>query len=121
MNYYTKLILCIFLFFICFIILSFISTKEGLVSFGSYSFDKYYGNLSIQEYRSLLKSERLFLIVDKPLTRILPEFHEDNDEFIIHNKIIPSNTYQVKKKIQKGVIQTKNNIVNEKFGISSVN
>jgi len=44
MNYYTKLILCIFLFFICFIILSFISTKEGLVSFGSYSFDKYYGN-----------------------------------------------------------------------------
>jgi len=44
MNYYTKLILCTFLFFICFIILSFISTKEGLVSFGSYSFDKYYGN-----------------------------------------------------------------------------
>jgi ABC-type dipeptide/oligopeptide/nickel transport system permease component len=44
MNYYTKLILCIFLFFICFIILRFISTKEGLVNFGSYSFDKYYGN-----------------------------------------------------------------------------
>ena len=44
--------------------------------------NKYYGNLSIQEYRSLLKNERLFLIVDKPLTRILPELHEDNDEFI---------------------------------------
>jgi hypothetical protein len=66
-----------------------------------YMLDKYYGNLTIQEYRSLLKSERLFLIVDKPLTRILPEFHEDNDDFIINSKIIPSNNYQVKKKTIK--------------------
>jgi hypothetical protein len=79
--------------------------------------DKYYGNLSIQEYRSLLRSERLFLVVDKPLTRILPELHEDNDDFIINNKIIPSNSFQVKKKLQKKT--TKNNIVNEKFGLSS--
>jgi hypothetical protein len=78
--------------------------------------DKYYGNLSIQEYRSLLRNERLFLIVDKPLTRILPELHEDNDDFIINNKIIPSNTYQIKKTVQKKV-QSKNNIMNEKFGL----
>jgi hypothetical protein len=83
-----------------------------------YMLDKYYGNLTIQEYRALLKSERLFLIVDKPLTRILPEFHEDNDEFIINNKIIPSNNFQLKKRLQKKQ-QTKNNILNEKFGISS--
>jgi hypothetical protein len=85
-----------------------------------YMLDKYYGNLTIQEYRSLLRSERLFLIVDKPLTRILPEFHEDNDEFIINNKIIPSNNYQVKKRLQKKVPQTKSNILNEKFGIQNV-
>jgi hypothetical protein len=66
-----------------------------------YMLEKYYGNLTIQEYRALLRNERLFLIVDKPLTRILPELHEDNDDFIINNKIIPSNTYQVKKKPQK--------------------
>jgi hypothetical protein len=82
-----------------------------------YMLDKYYGNLSIQEYRLLLKNERLFLIVDKPLTRILPELHEDNDDFIITNKIIPSNTYQIKKKMQKKP-QSKNNILNEKFGIN---
>lgn len=82
-----------------------------------YMLDKYFGNLSIQEYRSLLKNERLFLIVDKPLTRILPELHEDNEDFIINNKIIPSNTYQIKKKIQKKS-QSKNNILNEKFGIN---
>jgi len=88
-----------------------------------YLLDKYYGNLSIHEFRSLLKSDRLFLIIDKPLTRILPEFHEDNDEFIINNKIIPSsNSFQVKKRLQKK-FQTKNNILNEKFGgsISSNN
>lgn len=79
--------------------------------------DKYYGNLSIQEYRSLLRTERLFLIVDKPLTRILPELHEDNDDFIINNKIIPGNAISIKKKIQKKQ-QPKNVIIHEKFGIS---
>ena len=58
-----------------------------------YMLEKFYGNLNIQEYRSLLRNERLFLVVDKPLTRIMPELHEDNDDFIINNKIIPSNTY----------------------------
>ena len=82
-----------------------------------YMLDKYYGNLSIQEYRSLLKNERLFLIVDKPLTRILPELHEDNDDFIINNKIIPSNNFQIKKKIQKKN-HSKSVILNEKFGLS---
>jgi len=82
-----------------------------------YMLDKYYGNLTIQEYRHLLKNERLFLIVDKPLTRILPELHEDNDDFIINNKIIPSNNFQIKKKIQKKN-QSKNNILNEKFGLT---
>jgi hypothetical protein len=82
-----------------------------------YLLDKYYGNLSIQEYRSLLRNERLFLIVDKPLTRILPELHEDNDDFIINNKIIPANTLLIKKKLQKKQ-QTKNVILNEKFGLN---
>jgi len=83
-----------------------------------YLLDKYYGNLTIQEFRSLLRNERLFLVVDKPLTRILPELHEDNDDFIINNKIIPANTFSIKKKLQRKH-QTKSNIVNEKFGLSS--
>lgn len=83
-----------------------------------YMLDKFYGNLTIQEYRALLRSERLFLIVDKPLTRILPELHEDNDDFIINNKIIPSNTYQLKKKVQRKQ-QTKTAIMSENFGLST--
>ena len=83
-----------------------------------YMLEKFYGNLSIQEYRALLQNERLFLIVDKPLTRVLPELHEDNDEFILNNKIIPSNNYQVKKRLQIKP-QNKSNAVTEKFGLLS--
>ena len=83
-----------------------------------YMLERYYGNLSIQEYRSLLRNERLFLIVDKPLTRILPELHEDNDDFILNNKIIPSNTYQVKTRLQRKKTN-KNVILNESFGITN--
>jgi len=82
-----------------------------------YTLEKYYGNLTIQEYRLLLKNERLFLVVDKPLTRILPELHEDNDDFSINNKIITSNVYKIKKKDSKP--QNKNSIVTEKFGLSN--
>jgi hypothetical protein len=83
-----------------------------------YMLEKFYGNLSIQEYRSLLRNERLFLIVDKPLTRILPELHEDNDDFILNNKIIPSNNYNLKTRLQRKK-QNKSSILNEKFGISN--
>lgn len=75
-----------------------------------YFLEKFCGNLTIQEYRQILKSDKLFLVVDKPLTRILPELHEDNDEFIINNKIIPtSNNYNLKKKVRsENVIQNTN-------------
>lgn len=81
-----------------------------------YLLDKYYGNLNIKEYRKMLQSDRLFLVIDKPISKILPEIHEDNEDFIINNKIIPSSNYQIKKRLQKN--QTKNNIVNEHFGMN---
>jgi len=84
-----------------------------------YMLERYYGNLTIQEYRALLKTERLFLVVDKPLTRVLPELHEDNDEFIINNKIIPSsNHFQVKTKILRKPAN-KTAILQENFGMNS--
>ncbi len=83
-----------------------------------YMLHKFVGNLTIQEYRSLLGNERLFLIIDKPLTRILPELHEYNDEFILNNKLIPTNNYNIKTRLQRKK-QDKNTILNEKFGITS--
>lgn len=46
-----------------------------------YLLDKYYGNMTIQEYRKLLTYERLILILDKPLSKVTPEIHEDNFNF----------------------------------------
>lgn len=56
-----------------------------------YLLNKFYGTLTIQEYRNLFKNDKLYLMIDKPLTKIYPEIHEDNDEFILNNKIIISN------------------------------
>jgi len=64
MNYYTKLILCICLFFICFMVLRYISTKEGLVTFDNYSFDKYYGNYR-KDYGYNNNNYQYPVIVDK--------------------------------------------------------
>lgn len=49
-----------------------------------YLLEKFYGSLTIQEYRKLLKTEHMLLVLEKPLTRILPELHDDNDEFILN-------------------------------------
>jgi len=89
-----------------------------------YLLDKFYGNLSIQEYRKLLKSEHLLLVIDKPLTRILPELHEDNEEFILNlygtSKTTTTNTsgiYKVKKQSEKQQGPSKNSIMRNKFGL----
>lgn len=79
-----------------------------------YTLDKFYGNLSIQQYRRLLKNERLLLVVDKPLTRVLPELHEDNDDFILNNKTIPSATSYPLRRKQK---QSKKGILAENFNL----
>ena len=80
-----------------------------------YILDKYYGNLNIQEYRQLLKNERLLLIVEKPLTRMLPELHEDNDEFMLNTNNIPSSIkYKIRKNIKN---QNKSTILNDNFKV----
>ena len=82
-----------------------------------YTLDKYYGNLTIQEYRKLLQNDRLFMVVDKPLTKILPELHEENNDFVLNKESVTStSTYQIKRKSIKP--SSKNNILNENFGIN---
>lgn len=68
-----------------------------------YTLSKFYGSLSIQEYRQLLQSERILLVVDKPLTRILPELYEDNDDFILNSsKSTPySNGFRLRRNKEK--------------------
>ena len=64
-----------------------------------YLLDKFYGTLSIKEYRDLFKTDQLLIVVEKPLTHIFPELYEDNADFILNQRTIPSNsTFNLKKK-----------------------
>jgi hypothetical protein len=92
-----------------------------------YLLDKYYGNLTIQQYRKLLKTEHMLLVIDKPMTRILPELHDDNENYIlniygIENKTPSANmngAYKVKRQSEKQTGPTKNSIIKEQFGITT--
>jgi hypothetical protein len=83
-----------------------------------YFLEKFYGNLTIQEYRKLTKSQHMMLVVDKPVTRVLPEIHEDNESFL---KTSYSNggKYKVKKQSEKPVGPSRNNILREQFGLTT--
>jgi hypothetical protein len=84
--------------------------------------DKFYGNLSIQEYRKLLKTEHMLLVIDKPMTRILPELHEDSEDFIMNiyggKSSTQSGVYKVKKQSEKQRGPSKTSIMKENFGLA---
>lgn len=90
-----------------------------------YLLDKFYGTLSIQEYRKLLSTEHMLLILDKPMTRTMPELHENNDHFI--NDIYGSQTettqpvssskYKVKRESEKKKGPSKKTLIAEHFGL----
>jgi hypothetical protein len=69
-----------------------------------YLLNKFYGTLTIQEYRKLFQSDQMIYVVNKPLTHILPELYEDNNDFLLNNKIIPTNSVNLKKKVLKSNI-----------------
>jgi hypothetical protein len=90
-----------------------------------YLLDKFYGNLNIQEYRRLLKTEHLLLVIDKPLTRILPELHEDTDDAFTKIYGIKATTgnssgvYKVKRQSEQPNGPSKASIIKSTFGIST--
>ena len=86
-----------------------------------YTLDKYYGNLTIKEYRKLLKNERLLMIVDKPLTKILPELCEENNEMpnifgnLLDKKEKKKNNIKQYRLHSKNSNKTKKSILNSNF------
>uniref|UniRef100_A0A6C0LTI1 MYM-type domain-containing protein n=1 Tax=viral metagenome TaxID=1070528 RepID=A0A6C0LTI1_9ZZZZ len=81
-----------------------------------YLLDKFFGNLTIQEYRKLLSNERLLIVIDKPLTRIFPEIHEENNDFVSNkNSVVPSNSsFKIKKR--NTAANSKTSSLTKKFG-----
>ena len=85
-----------------------------------YTLDKYMGSLTIQEYRKLLTNDRLIMVVDKPLSKIMPEIYEENNEEpnimnnLLDNKKKKSNKYKLKS---KEIFKTKTDILNNSFNV----
>ena len=85
-----------------------------------HTLDKYYGNLTIQEYRKLLKNDRILMVVEKPLTKILPELHDEKNEMpnihtnLLNGKSMQGVHYRLKRKEPK---YSKSNILNSTFNL----
>mgnify|MGYP006220861135 CR=1 FL=1 len=78
-----------------------------------YTLDKFYGNLSIKEYRELSKGDQLLIVAEKPLTHVFPELYEDNSDYALNQRTNPSNSYKLKRK----TVTAAKNTVLENFGI----
>ena len=83
-----------------------------------YLLDKFYGNMNISEYRALLKSHNLIMFIEKPLTHVFPELHDENyEQLSSKDKIIPStSSFQIKRKSKKNI--SKLETMMENFGFN---
>ena len=85
-----------------------------------YTLDKYYGNLNISEWRKLLNNDRLIMVVDKPMSKILLEIYEENNEEpnITNNLLninnLKKSTYKLKSKEKN---QSKSDILKNNFKV----
>ena len=82
-----------------------------------YTLDKFYGNLSIKEYRELSKNDQLLIVVEKPLTHVFPELYEDNSDFILNQRSIPANN---NLKLKRKAATTQKTSVIENLGINKI-
>ena len=48
--------------------------------------EKFFGNLTIEEYRALNRSNQTFMVIDKPITRSLPELYDTIDNTHVKNR-----------------------------------
>jgi hypothetical protein len=89
-----------------------------------YILEKFYGTLTIQEYRKMLKTDHMLLTIDKPMTRLMPELHEETDETLLNigNSTKPATkttgNYKVKRQSEKVSGPSKTNIMKTAFGIT---
>jgi len=60
-----------------------------------YLLSKFGGTLSIQEYRSSLRTDKILLVVNKPLCSIYPELIQSNNDFVMTAK---PDTYKLCRK-----------------------
>lgn len=85
-----------------------------------YTLDKYYGNLTIREYRKLLNNQQLLLIVEKPLTKVMPDLYEENNDTPnIYNDLLTEQNGKSTLRLKRSVkSSTKKSILSSKFNFT---
>jgi hypothetical protein len=85
-----------------------------------YLLDKFYGNLSIEEYRKLLSNQQLLLVVEKPLTKVLPELYEENNDMPnVYSNLLTDKTNKKNLRLRrKQPTNTKKNILSSNFNLA---
>jgi hypothetical protein len=73
-----------------------------------YTLHKFYGELSIIEYRKLLKTPQQLTLIEKPMTRVLPELHDEYS-----NRM--NNQYKVKRASEYNNEVSKMELLRNKF------
>lgn len=83
-----------------------------------YLLNKYFGTLSIDEYRSMLRSGQHMMVIDKPISKVYPEVHVDKHEFEELNGIVAKRKMRLTapSHIKQRKEQSKNNILQNTFG-----
>jgi len=84
-----------------------------------YILDKFFGNLTIQEYRQMLKSQHLLTVLEKPMGRVLPELHDDVDYKSTSSvsSILGKSGYSVLRESERVQGPSKTSIIRDKFGM----
>lgn len=85
-----------------------------------YLLDKFYGNLTIQEYRQLHGGSKALSVVEKPLSKTYPEIHEESNETFgsTTSLTMKKTTFQIKRKSKSQPI-TKAASMIENFGFAA--
>jgi hypothetical protein len=88
-----------------------------------YTLEKYYGNLTIEEYRNQLKNDSLLMVVEKPLTKVMPDMYEENNELPDIYSSILDNNYNNNKSYslyRNKKTSSKSTILNNNFSKSNI-
>jgi hypothetical protein len=79
-----------------------------------YILDKFYGTLSIDEYRQLIKTPQQQLVfIEKPMTRVFPELHDD-----LTTTTAKTGIYKVKRESERDKQISTKEILKTKFAAS---
>lgn len=83
--------------------------------------NKYFGILTIEEYRALLRTGKHIMVIDKPISKVYPEVHVDNHEFEDFSGVRGKRKMRLTapKHVKQKKMESKNSIVQNIFGVST--